>query len=88
MARIVYCLKLKKAAEGLTVPPLPGSKGQWIYKNISKEIWSVWQSHQTRLINEKHLNLLEANTRKYLAEQMDNFFSGKEIDSADGYIPK
>jgi Fe-S cluster biosynthesis and repair protein YggX len=88
MARTVHCAKLKKEAEGLTVPPLPGPKGQWIYENISQEAWSEWQAHQTRLINEKRLNLLEADTRKYLTEQMDKYFAGEAIDAADGYVPE
>ena len=88
MTRTVNCLKLKKEAEGLAVPPLPGPKGQWVYENISQEAWLAWQTHQTRLINEKRLNLLEPETRKYLTEQMDKYFAGEEVDSADGYVPE
>ena len=54
MARMVQCVKLKKEAEGLMVPPLPGPKGQWVFDHVSQEAWAEWQSHQTRLINEKH----------------------------------
>ena len=88
MARTVHCVKLKKEAEGLTVPPLPGPKGQWVYKNVSQAAWTEWQAHQTRLINEKHLSLLDLDTRKYLTEQMDKFFAGEEYDAAEGFVPE
>ena len=88
MTRMVHCVKLKKEAEGLLVPPLPGPKGQWIFENVSQEVWSEWQSHQTRLINEKHLNLLQPDARKYLTEQMDKYFNDGSIDTAEGYVPE
>ena len=88
MGRTVQCIKLKKEAEGLTVPPIPGPKGQWIYDNVSAEAWTEWQIHQTRVINEKHLNLLEPEARKYLTDQMDKYFAGEEVDSAEGYVPE
>ena len=88
MVRLVNCVRLKKEAEGLAVPPLPGPKGQWVYENVSQEAWLAWQAHQTRLINEKHLSLLEPDTRKYLTEQMDKYFAGEDVDAADGYVPE
>ncbi|WP_257254632.1 MULTISPECIES: oxidative damage protection protein [unclassified Endozoicomonas] len=88
MARTVHCVKLKKEAEGLAVPPLPGPKGQWVYENVSQSAWSEWQAHQTRLINEKHLSLLDPETRKYLTEQMDKFFAGEDYDAAEGFVPE
>lgn len=87
MARTVNCVRLKKEAEGLTVPPLPGPKGQWVYEHVSQEAWLEWQTHQTRLINEKRLNLLELEARQYLTAQMDRFFAGEAVDAADGYVP-
>ena len=88
MARLVNCVRLKKEAEGLAVPPLPGPKGQWVYENVSQEAWLTWQEHQTRLINEKHLSLLDPETRKYLTDQMDKYFAGEDVDAADGYVPQ
>ena len=88
MSRLVYCVKLKKESKGLEIAPLPGEKGQWIFDNISQEVWNEWQQHQTRLINERKLNLLDPKIRSYLLEQMDKFFSGKEIDHAEGYQPE
>lgn len=88
MSRMVHCRKYQQELEGLDLPPYPGSKGQDIYDNVSKKAWLEWMAHQTMLINEKRLNLMEASTRTYLAEQMVRFLSGQEVDQADGYVPQ
>ena len=88
MSRKVNCIKLGKEAEGLTVPPMPGPKGQWLYENVSQEAWGMWLQHQTRLINEKHLSLIDPDSRKYLGEQMEKFLKGESFDQAEGYVPE
>ncbi len=87
MARMVHCKKLNKELEGLDVAPFPGPKGQYIYDNISKQAWAEWLEHQTRLINEKRLNMMDMTARTYLNEQRDKFLSGEKIDEAEGYVP-
>lgn len=87
MARMVLCRKYKESLEGLDMPPYPGAKGQDIYNNISKKAWQEWMAHQTMLINEKRLNMMEMSTRVYLTEQMTRFLSGEAYDQADGYVP-
>lgn len=74
--------------EGLELPPYPGPKGQEVFENVSKQAWGEWMNHQTMLINEKQLNLMEKETRAYLAEQMSKYLSGDEYDKADGYVPE
>lgn len=88
MTRTVFCKKYQEELPALTMPPLPGTKGQYVYDNISAKAWDAWLAHQTRLINEKHLSLLDPNTRKYLAEQMEKFFKGEELDAVEGYVPE
>ena len=83
---MVYCQKLKKQAPKLMVQPMPGEIGQWILENISATAWKEWQMHQTRLINEKQLNLLDRKTRTYLIEQMKLFFNNEAFDQASGYV--
>ena len=39
------------------------------------------------LINEKHLSLVNPEARKYLAEQMEKFFSNADVETAEGYVP-
>jgi Fe-S cluster biosynthesis and repair protein YggX len=87
MSRTVLCKKYKQEMEGLDKPPYPGPKGQEIFETVSKQAWSDWQAHQTMLINEKHLSLVDPDARKYLAQEMDKFLSGEDYDQAEGYVP-
>ncbi|MBB3169971.1 oxidative damage protection protein [Simiduia aestuariiviva] len=87
MSRKVICRKYQKELEGLDMPPFPGPKGQAIYADVSKQAWQAWLSHQTMLINEKHLNLMDMTARTYLSEQMEKFLSGEDYDAAEGYVP-
>ena len=87
MARTVFCRKYQEELEGLDMPPMPGAKGQDILENISKKAWGEWMGHQTMLINEKRLNLMDLTDRAYLDEQREKFFSGETVDQAEGYVP-
>lgn len=87
MSRMVQCRKYNKELPGLAVPPYPGPKGQEIYENVSQQAWQEWQAQQTMLINEKHLNLMDPDTRKYLQQEMDKFLANEEYDRAEGYVP-
>ena len=87
MTRMVTCRRYKEALEGLDRPPLPGAKGQDIFDHVSKKAWLEWQSHQTMLINEKHLSLIDADARQYLMGEMENFLSGEAFDQVEGYVP-
>jgi Fe-S cluster biosynthesis and repair protein YggX len=73
--------------EGLDAPPYPGAKGQDIFDHISRQAWQDWQGHQTMLINEKRLSLVDPAARKYLQGEMDKFFSGEDYAKAEGYVP-
>ncbi|WP_152205218.1 oxidative damage protection protein [Marinobacter changyiensis] len=87
MSRTVLCRKYNEELEGLDMPPMPGKKGEEIYKTVSKKAWQEWQSQQTMLINEKHLNMMDPNSRKYLQAQMERFLSNEPFDKAEGYVP-
>ena len=58
-----------------------------IFENISKEAWQLWLEQQTMLINEKQLSMADSQSRKYLAEQMNNFLFHGNADAATGYTP-
>ncbi len=88
MTRIVFCRKYQKELPGLEKPPFPGPKGEDIYEHVSRQAWDEWQAHQTRLINEKHLNMTDFQNRKYLMAQMEKFLSGDDFDQAEGYVPE
>jgi len=87
MTRMVMCKKYQKELEGLDAAPFPGPKGQDIFDNVSKQAWQDWQAHQTMLINEKHLSLVDPEARKYLQQEMDKFLAGEDFDQAEGYVP-
>ena len=86
MAKTVFCIRLQKELPGLDAPPFPGARGQEIFEKVSAEAWAAWQDLQTMLINEKHLNMIDKEARKFLSEQRDKFLAGEEIDQAEGYI--
>jgi len=73
MGNQVHCIKLEKDAEGLDRAPWPGELGQRI--------------HQTMLINEKKLSVINPEHKAYLAEQMENYFFGDGADQVEGYVP-
>ena len=87
MARMVQCVKLGREAEGLDRPTYPGPLGQRIFENVSKEAWQSWIKFQTMLVNENRLNLADAQARKFLAAQMENYFFGGRTDMPQGYVP-
>ncbi|KXJ50690.1 oxidative damage protection protein [Neptuniibacter pectenicola] len=87
MSRTVLCRKYKEELEGLDRPPYPGPKGQDIYDNVSKKAWKEWTDHQTMIINEKHLSLMDPSTREYLQSEMEKFMTGDDYEKAEGYVP-
>ena len=88
MTRLVMCTRLKRELPGLDTPPFPGPRGQEVFESVSAVAWQDWQTLQTMLINEKHLNMMDKESRKYLNGQRDKFLAGEEVDHAEGYIPK
>ena len=76
MSRTVFCVKLKKEAEGLDFPPYPGELGKKLWEHVSKEAWQGWLKHQTMLINEYRLTPIEPKARKFLVAEMEKFFFG------------
>ncbi len=87
MSRTVFCRKLKQDLPGLDKPPYPGPKGQDIFENISKQAWQEWQQHQTMLINEKQLSMVDPSARKFIQQEMEKFFAGEDFERAEGYVP-
>ncbi|GAB3478997.1 oxidative damage protection protein [Marinomonas epiphytica] len=86
MSNTVFCKKYQKELEALTRAPLPGAKGQDILQNVSKQAWEEWQLLQTMMINEKQLNLMQPESRKYVMEQMEKFFNNEPTDKLTGYV--
>ena len=88
MTRMVFCKRFKKKLPGLESSPLPGPAGEEIFENVSKQAWEEWQKLQIMLINEKHLNLREKESRKYINSQRALYLEGLPTDKAEGFVPE
>ncbi len=87
MSRTVQCVRLKREAEGLERVPYPGELGKRIFESVSKEAWQEWLKHQTMLINENRLSPVNPQARKFLEEQMEQFFFGEGAELPPDYRP-
>ena len=87
MARTVRCVLLAEELPGLERPPYPGELGQRIYTQVSQQAWQQWLRHQTMLINEYRLSVIEPKARKFLEEEMQKFFFGGGAEKPEGYKP-
>jgi Fe-S cluster biosynthesis and repair protein YggX len=88
MTRLIHCTKLNKEAEGLDQPPLPGDLGQKIYACISKEAWQQWIQHQTMLLNENRLSMIDPKARAFLMQEMEKFLFGTGSEKPPGFVPE
>lgn len=88
MSKTVNCIKLKKEAEALDRAPYPGEMGQRILENVSKEAWQMWLAHQTMLINENRLTPFEPEAKKFLKQEMENYFFGEGSAVPKQFVPQ
>jgi Fe-S cluster biosynthesis and repair protein YggX len=84
---MVNCVKLGREAEGLARQPYPGELGKRVFENVSKQAWGDWLKHQTMLINENRLSPMDPKARKFLEEQMEQYFFGEGAAMPEGYVP-
>ncbi len=87
MTHLVFCKKLQQELPALDRAPYPGELGQKIMKSISAQAWSEWMAHQTMLINENRLNLMDPNTRIFLEKELEKFLFGDGAEKPAGYTP-
>lgn len=88
MNRMIFCKKLGQEAEALSEAPYPGELGQEIYNNISKAAWESWLGHQTMLINEYRLSLIDPESRSFLEKEMQKFLFGAGSEKPEGFTEK
>jgi Fe-S cluster biosynthesis and repair protein YggX len=88
MTRMVKCVKLGVEAEGLDAPPFPGSKGQYIFENVSKQAWKDWLAMQTMIINERRLAAFDPAAKKLLEEEREKFLFAGGFEMPEGYVPQ
>lgn len=82
---LIFCTKLKKQAESLETAPFPGPLGEKILKEISAEAWKLWLAHQTILINEYRLNVIDPKSRQFLREELEKFLFGEGSEKPSQY---
>lgn len=85
MSRQVLCAKLNYEAEGMSAPPFPGPLGEKIFNHVSKEAWKMWLAHQTMLINEYRLSLVDPKAREFLQDEMKKYFFGEGSEKPAGF---
>ncbi len=88
MSPTIFCTKLQKDAEQLSAPPFPGKLGEQIYQQVCKEAWSLWLAHQTMLINEYRLSMIDPKAREFLREEMEKYFFGTGSEKPSGFVPE
>ncbi len=88
MTRHIFCIKLNSQADGMERPPFPGVLGEKVFNHVSKQAWKMWLSHQTMLINEYRLSLIDPKAREFLMDEMQKFFFGEGSEKPQGFTPK
>ena len=85
MSEKIFCKKFKEDLPALKIPPMPGARGQELMATVSQKAWDEWKSHQTTLINEKHLDMSNQESRMWLLGEMEKFFNNEEVEQASGF---
>lgn len=86
MNRMVHCEKLGIDSEGLSSPPFPNALGERIYLHISQKAWDLWLNHQTMLINEYKLSMIDKKSRDFLTQEMEKFLFGGGAEKPPGFV--
>ena len=87
MSEKIFCKKFKEDLPALKIPPMPGARGQELMATVSQKAWDEWKSHQTTLINEKHLDMSNQESRMWLLGQMKKFFNNEDYEKPAGFKP-
>lgn len=86
--KMIHCAKLDQEAPALSRPPVPGALGQRLLEAVSAPAWQMWLKHQTMLINEYRLNLMEKKARDFLLDEMQKFFFEGGSETPPDFIPQ
>lgn len=77
MTRTVQCVVLKREAEGLDTPPLPGDVGMRIYDQVSRDGWKKWLERLTMIINENGISTADPASIPVIEQHMLGFLFGE-----------
>jgi Fe-S cluster biosynthesis and repair protein YggX len=87
MPRTVHCVKLDRELPGLEAPPVGGPLGQRIYEHVSEQAWQMWEQQATLLMNHYGLSMGDPEARKFLREQMEEFFFAPDAKLPANFDP-
>ncbi|OBX78292.1 oxidative damage protection protein [Moraxella atlantae] len=85
---MVMCRKYKQNLPKLPNPPFPNALGQEIQNTVSAKAWNEWLEHQTMLINENHLSLIDPAAKQFLHEQREKFLDNADYERPKGWTAK
>ncbi len=85
---LVMCRKYKQNLPKMAFPPFPNKMGEEIQNTVSDKAWKEWLEHQTMLINENHLSMIDPAAKNFLAEQRDLFLDNKDYERPQGWKPQ
>lgn len=85
---MVMCRKYKQNLPKLPNPPFPNALGQEIQNTVSAKAWQEWLEHQTMLINENHLSLIDPAAKQFLHEQREKFLDNADYERPKGWTAK
>lgn len=88
MNKNIFCQKLQQDLPALTQAPIKGELGERILKYISQPAWDMWLSHQTTLINEYRLSLIDPKAKSFLMTEMEKFLFKNGSSKPSGFIPE
>lgn len=85
---LVMCRKYKENLPKMAFPPFPNKAGEAIQNTVSDKAWKEWLEHQTMLINENHLSMIDPAAKTFLAEQRDLFLDNADYERPQGWKPE
>jgi Fe-S cluster biosynthesis and repair protein YggX len=88
LTNMIHCIKLNKLATKLKFQPFQNELGQRIFANVSQEAWQQWLSHQTMLINENRLSLVDQQARDFLLTELEKYFFGSGSAKPAQFVPQ
>jgi Fe-S cluster biosynthesis and repair protein YggX len=83
----VLCVKFGKPMPAMAKPPFPGALGKRIHENVSSEGWKLWEEHSKILLNHYGLSLADPEARRFLMQQLEEFFFGEGARLPEDWMP-
>jgi Fe-S cluster biosynthesis and repair protein YggX len=83
----VLCVKFGRVMPAMAKAPFPGALGKRIHENVSAEAWKLWEEHSKILLNHYGLSLADPDARRFLMQQLEEFFFGEGARLPEDWAP-